>query len=643
MNNYAFAWLFPLLVFISSHSTAQTPLVDSLKKKIVAESNDTEKLSLLITLCDYHQSMHRDSLYAYALLATQLAAKTKTKRSAAAVDLANAYLRMGKTDSALAITEAHLPLNPVTNPATRNLHFTLAALKADCYGDASNYTDALAELYKIINLAETYNDSLVLARNMNTVGVIQYNLDHVAEAFRWYFRGLSFSSGDPHFAAATAALYINLAETYRWIDKTDSAEFYIDKAIPLCTKSQNLFFLGNAVRVKASIYKQKKDYIKAEETMLASIDIKEKLEGKRLYSNEQIALANIYMNAGLVNKAISLLTKALAEDKGDAKADALILSYYNTLAKCYKQKGDNEKYEETLEKIIKAKDAFYEANSAMAIAELQTKYEVQKKEKTIIEQKLNLTIKNYWLYGSALFAVMGMIIVWLAFKNYRRKQNIKMQLALQEEKRIAFQSVMEAEEQERKRIAADLHDNIGAYASAIRADVEKISDSGFVKNNVSLHNLQQHSQEIINSLRDTIWVLNKENITITGIGDRIKNYINKLQPTYSHIKFQVDEDIEQDVRLSSKHALSIFRIVQEAIHNALKHSKAANLNVVIHSAANIKLTIADDGIGMHESSNTLSGNGLLNMKARAKEADMQLEIVSLHNKGTRLELTTTTN
>ena len=125
-------------------------------------------------------------------------------------------------------------------------------------------------------------------------------------------------------------------------------------------------------------------------------------------------------------------------------------------------------------------------------------------------------------------------------------------------------------------------DNFGAYASAIRADVEKISDSGFVKDNVSLHNLQQHSQEIINSLRDTIWVLNKENITITGIGDRIKNYINKLQPTYSHIKFQVDEDIEQDVRLSSKHALSIFRIVQEAIHNALKHSKAANLNVVIH-------------------------------------------------------------
>ena len=76
---------------------------------------------------------------------------------------------------------------------------------------------------------------------------------------------------------------------------------------------------------------------------------------------------------------------------------------------------------------------------------------------------------------------------------------------------------------------------------------------------------------------------------------------------------------------------------------ALKHSKAANLNVVMHSAANIKLTIADDGIGMHESANTVSGNGLLNMKARAKEAGMQLEIVSLHNKGTRLELTTTTN
>ncbi len=87
----------------------------------------------------------------------------------------------------------------------------------------------------------------------------------------------------------------------------------------------------------------------------------------------------------------------------------------------------------------------------------------------------------------------------------------------------------------RKRIAADLHDNIGAYATAISADVEKITGKGGIGNELQLQNLLQHSREIPNSLRDTIWVLNKDTITITGISDRIKNYINKLDPSYEYL------------------------------------------------------------------------------------------------------------
>ena len=329
--------------------------------------------------------------------------------------------------------------------------------------------------------------------------------------------------------------------------------------------------------------------------------------------------------------------------KEGLEVDALKISYYRALATCYQLKGDTKKYEETLEKMIVAKDAFYEANSATAIAELQTKYEVQKKEKTIVEQKLNLTVKNYWLFGSALFAAMLSIIVWVGFKNYRRKQTIKMQRALEEEKRIAAHSIIDAEEHERKRIAADLHDNIGAYASAIRADVEKITDNDFQKNKVSFQNLQQHSQEIINSLRDTIWVLNKENITITGISDRIKNYLNKLQPSYSHIQFHITEEIKNDVRLSSQHALNIFRIVQEAIHNALKHSNASNISIIIKSVENITLQITDDGKGINNAIDYTGGNGFINMKARAKETGMQLEIITEDNKGASLILHATTN
>ncbi|RYY00628.1 tetratricopeptide repeat protein [bacterium] len=82
------------------------------------------------------------------------------------------------------------------------------------------------------------------------------------------------------------ALMINIAETYRWVANTDSAAYFIEQAIPLCNKSENLFFLANAIRVKASIYKQRKQYKEAEETMLECIRIREKTEGKLKFSNE---------------------------------------------------------------------------------------------------------------------------------------------------------------------------------------------------------------------------------------------------------------------------------------------------------------------------------------------------------------------
>ena len=654
MNARSTILIFCFFILNRFLSIGQTHSIDSLKEKVSVETNERKKLEALISLGEYHHSINKDSLYRYALSAKTLASKVGTEKtkSLAEIIFINALLRHGKTDSAFALVEACLLENPVSDPATRDIYFKLAALKADCFGDASNYKDALSELYRIISEAEQYKDSLVLAKNISTVGVINYNLDHVPEAFNWYFKGLLFITDDPRFYSVAAVLYINLAETYRWVQQIDSATFYIDKAISLCKKNENLFFLANALRVKANIYKEKKEYSRAEETMLECIAIREKSEGKLLLSNEQLAVANIYTRSGNIDKAIkilndALISSALKPDNSVPQAntgyevDALKISYYNSLAQCYRLKGDSKKYEETLEKIIAAKDAFYQANSARSIAELQTKFEVQKKERTIAEQKLNLTIKNYWLFGSAIFAAMATLIIWLAFKNYRRKQNIKMQLALQEEKRMAAQSIIDAEEHERKRIAADLHDNIGAYATAIRADVEKITDNGFEKSNASLQNLQQHSQEIINSLRDTIWVLNKDNITITGISDRIKNYISKLRPTYTNIQFHILEEINNDIRISSQNALNIFRIVQEALHNALKHSNAASITVYIGSNETFRIKISDDGKGMPEN-NTANGNGLRNMQARAREIDMQLSIASGINGGTELLLTNTT-
>ncbi|HMU73900.1 MAG TPA: sensor histidine kinase, partial [Ferruginibacter sp.] len=227
---------------------------------------------------------------------------------------------------------------------------------------------------------------------------------------------------------------------------------------------------------------------------------------------------------------------------------------------------------------------------------------------------------------------------WFLFRGYKRKEKLKLKQLQEEDKIRAAISINRAEENERRRIAADLHDNIGAYASAIRADVEKVLVQDKGENKRSLQNLEQHSLEIINSLRDTIWVLNKENITITGIGDRIKNYINKMQPSYDHIQISLTEEVRKDRRISSQSALSIFRIVQEALHNALKHSRASLVEIILHSDDTAWIRIRDNGGGIESGQTLTEGNGLKNMRTRANEAGFQLHLSSEPGKGTTLLL-----
>ena len=84
-------------------------------------------------------------------------------------------------------------------------------------------------------------------------------------------------------------------------------------------------------------------------------------------------------------------------------------------------------------------------------------------------------------------------------------------------------------QQERQRISRDLHDNLGAYAAAIAANVSNINFTG---NDVALHQLKDNSQAIINQLNDTIWALNKEAVSLTSVSDRFKLFLQKIKPNY---------------------------------------------------------------------------------------------------------------
>jgi signal transduction histidine kinase len=640
--------IFVLLLFYRNSNFAQTSRIEFVKNAINKAKNEEEKLNSLLLFAEEYQSINRDSFNLYVVEIKKLASKSKSKYQqvfAKYIEATN-YYRWGWTDSAKYIIEPVLKANYKKDKNLRDLYLKSLRLKAMCYGVKSLFKESMALHLQLAKEAEIDKDTLMMGLSYNSLGSVNMALSENETAQNWIKKAINICKHPKRHEQILAPSYLNLANYFTVQNLPDSAIFFLNKAMTISRKIENLNYISTGLRIESSILMSQKKWNSAEKVLIEMFEIRKKMNGSSSIVEDNLQMADFYAKTGQYQKAINICKENLK--KGDLykvtaeagqnfnNATNNRLDYLEALAKYYKLAHQYPGYQATLEEFIAVKDSFNTANSLAEIAELQTKYEVEKKEKTIAEQTLKITQKNYWLYGSAIFTALLSIIGWLIFKNYRRKQAYKLKKALEEEKQLAAQQIIDAEEQERKRIAADLHDNIGAYATAIRADVEKITDKGIENSDGLLQNLQLHSDEIIGSLRDTIWVLNKENITVTSLSDRLKSYVNKLQLSYENIAIQINENIENDQKISSQKALNIFRILQEAIHNTLKHSKAKSLSINILSHEKMAFEVIDDGVGFDEKTVNL-GEGLHNMKARAVEIGMGLKVIS-DAKGTELKL-----
>jgi signal transduction histidine kinase len=231
--------------------------------------------------------------------------------------------------------------------------------------------------------------------------------------------------------------------------------------------------------------------------------------------------------------------------------------------------------------------------------------------------------QSWWFRIITMLFIIGLItlIIW----QYNRKKFAQKIKQLQVQQEI---------QQERERISRDLHDNLGAYAAAIAANVSKAKetsdDSGI------LEELQNNSQAIINQLNDTIWALNREAISLTAISDRFKIFLQKIQPSYPHIMMAVKEYILTDTKLSPAHALHLFRIMQEAVNNAARHSNCKQITISINSNSICLVSITDDGKGIKMDAEKTPGNGLKNMKERASEAGWEIKWENQKPQGTQV-------
>lgn len=201
----------------------------------------------------------------------------------------------------------------------------------------------------------------------------------------------------------------------------------------------------------------------------------------------------------------------------------------------------------------------------------------------------------------------------------------------------------------RNKIAQDLHDNIGSTLSSISvySQVAKIQSENNEKQNLEelLGKISDTSNEMITEMNDTVWAINPRNDSMEKIIQRMESYTRPLLAA-RNIRFIYEYDKSLlNLQLEMETRKNFYLIFKEAVNNAIKYSGASALEVTItRNHKFLELLVKDNGVGfnlekeLHEPSPSLSGNGLRNMKTRAREMKAELEMTSSPGSGSRILL-----
>ena len=227
---------------------------------------------------------------------------------------------------------------------------------------------------------------------------------------------------------------------------------------------------------------------------------------------------------------------------------------------------------------------------------------------------------------------MALIIGLLGYLLYNQQRLKNVQLHKENELRRALSQVETQNrlQEQRLHISRDLHDNIGAQLTFIISSIDNLKyqmDDSNPKLKDKLTNINFYTRNTINQLRDTIWAMNMDAIKFEDLKGRMTNYISQASELLgAEIKFE--NQLNDQTSFSSLVGINIFRILQEAVNNAIKHAEANLISIKIgENAQGYTLSIKDDGVGFAKDAKA-SGYGMSNMRLRATEIHGTLDVHS---------------
>lgn len=449
---------------------------------------------------------------------------------------------------------------------------------------------ALEEFQRALSIAEQEKEYRLAINLLINIGLYYMNEKDSQKALEHYKKSLSYAK-TMGFPTAIGVAYLNLGSTYYNLKDYGNALAYYDSAHVLFQNTQNFQFVSKAVLVKARLFLAQKNFTQAEKLAKEGLSIA--IENK---VNEDISLAK------------SLLTDIYEETGNFKQAFKELKSYYEL------------------------KDSLDKLHNKEVMAELEVRYDVEKKENALIKEKNRATelekenLKRQSririIIGSSLF-----IILLVGGTLYIRHVRI-----MRKQQQEFSSKLIENIEKERSRISKDLHDDIGQSLSVVKSKVH-LFNQGQIQN---LDGLEEAIGEIIEQTRQISKSLYPSYLEKIGLARSVASMLDKVQKdTNIECSFEICEEAEN---LDLERKTHIYRILQECVNNTLKHSGATALKIVIEKENELlKLTYQDNGKGISKSDFT-TGMGFMSIRERVRIINGILSLNDKNDKGFKLTL-----
>lgn len=493
-------------------------------------------------------------------------------------------------------------------------------------GTMRGYIDVMVN--KVLPLSEKGGDITMIIEYNYRVGMF-YMVDHQpGKSVRYFNYAIDLLKPIPAGFNKMLRAYLWCVNNYVRLAKYDNAKLTLDKVerllwpYPVWSKSAHYYY-------NESLYGNIDDYDQALDSLL-----RERRAGKQIDEAAIKRMLLLKRHQMLIEAKQYELAKTFLEDQIKSRSLMADLEsrkiVYDQMVKANAGIGLMDEAYQWAKAYTKLVDSIHESRLEERLSAMEVKYRNAENQRKIVQleaenERALLYSKNTRLVIVLLAIAMTLILVLAAFGFY---------YYLNRSKLMATNAMLEGEERERKRVARELHDGLGGMLAGVKI---KLSAWGAGQSgNSGNAEFEKIVSELDNSVKELRYIsrnLMPESLLRFGLETALKDLCESVMTEKQYIDFQAFQI--QD-RLALNVQLSIYRIVQELLSNAIRHANAGNIIVQCsQNRASFFITVEDDGKGFNPAKSD-EGNsmGLMNIRNRVEFLKGKMYIESVIDEGT---------